>query len=324
MAVFTALSRDEVLRLLSHYALGELVDYQGISAGIENTNYFLDTARGRYVLTLFEKLSFKQLPFYLELMRHLAQRGLPVPLPAQNNAGSLISEARGKPAAIVARVPGEWIAAPSTTHCATIGGLLARMHLAAQDYPAFQPNLRGIGWWKNALAALEPHLPDHLFQDVAEEVIVQDSFFRNPDFEKMPSGAVHADLFRDNVLWTGSAGDQQVSGVIDFYFAGCTLWLYDLAVTVNDWCSDPDSGELDTARAQALLAAYHAGRPLAEVEARAWPTVLRGAALRFWISRLYDWYMPRKAEMLKAHDPTRFERMVRLRQAQAAHAPWLA
>jgi homoserine kinase type II len=326
MAVFTPLTQTDIARFLAHYTLGELQSFEPISAGIENTNYFVTTAQGRWVLTVFERLGFAQLPFYLELMRHLARRGLPVPLPQENNAGSLLSEARGKPAAIVSRMPGRWIAAPSKAHCACIGTLLARMHLEAQDFPRFQPNLRGIGWWKSTLPLLDRHIPDHLYTMLAEEVIHQDSFFRHPGFEALPAGPVHADLFRDNVLWLeaadGPAGPPQVGGVIDFYFAGCTLWLYDLAVTVNDWCADVDSGEFDRPRVRALLGAYHAVRPLLEAERAAWPTVLRAAALRFWMSRLYDYYLPRPATMLTPHDPTRFERMLARRIADA-DPPWI-
>ena len=319
MAVFTALARDDITRLLAHYAVGELREYSGIAAGIENTNYFVTTTGGEFVLTLFERLTHRQLPFYLGLMRHLARRELPVPLPAENTAGSLVSELRGKPAAIVARLPGRWEPQPSVRQCEVVGQLLARMHLAAADYPVFQPNLRGIGWWKSTVPLLQPHLPEDKFQFLVEELIVQDTFFRDPQFEKLPNGPVHADFFRDNVLWDGA---ERVGGVIDFYFAGCTLWLYDLAVTVNDWCADVDSGVFDLPRIKALLNAYHAERPLLAIEHAAWPTVLRAAALRFWMSRLYDFYLPRPATMLTPHDPTRFERMLALRMADPS-PPWV-
>jgi homoserine kinase type II len=323
MAVFTALSREDIEGLLAHYTLGALQAYEGIAAGIENTNYFVDTDAGRWVLTVFERLTFQQLPYYLELMRHLARRGLPVPLPQENRSGALLSEMRAKPAAIVTRVNGRWMEAPDAPHCAKIGALLARMHLEARDFEPFQPNLRGIGWWKNTLPKLEPFVDDATFHLLAEEVILQDSFFRDPAFEKLPQGAVHADLFRDNVLWDrGAAGDERIGGVIDFYFAGNTLWLFDLAVAVNDWCVDPADGTLDHARAQALLDAYHAVRPLAELESRAWRTVLRGAALRFWMSRLYDVHLPRDAHTLKPHDPRRFELTLKARIAEPT-LPWV-
>jgi homoserine kinase type II len=317
MAVFTPLSREEVGGLLAHYTLGEMVGYEGISAGIENTNYFLDAQHGRYVLTLFERLNFREVPFYLELMRHFSRRGLPVPEPQENRAGSLMAELKGKPCAIVSRINGRWIESPTADQCATIGTLVARMHRAGTDFGHFQPNLRGLGWWKSTAPELQPFLDDATFELLVEEVIAQDTFQRTADFEKLPQGPVHADLFRDNVLWDGS----NVGGVIDFYFAGCTLWLFDLAVTMNDWCVHLDDGSWDPPRATALIEAYHAERPLSELERASWRTVLRAAALRFWLSRLHDLHAPRAAEVLKPHDPGRFERTLRRRIADE-WLPW--
>jgi len=317
MAVFTPLTRDEIANLLGHYTLGEMLAYEGISAGIENTNYFVDTQRSQYVLTLFERLNFKQLPFYLELMRHLSQRELPVPEPQENRAGGLMSELKGKPCAIVSRIHGRWIESPTAAQCATIGTLLARMHEAGRDFAHFQPNLRGLGWWKSTVPELQPFLDDATFQLLAEEVVHQDSFQRNAAFEKMPQGPVHADLFRDNVLWDAD----HVRGVIDFYFAGCTLWLFDLAVTMNDWCVHLEDGSWDPPRATALIEAYHAARPLNDLERASWRTVLRAAALRFWLSRLHDLHVPRAAVVLKPHDPGRFERTLRMRIADT-WLPW--
>lgn len=321
MAVFTALSRADAATFLAQYTLGDLQDLEGIAAGIENTNYFLTTTRGRYVLTIFERLTFKQLPFYLGLMRHLAQRGIPVPAPQENRAGSLLSELKGKPTAIVTRLEGSAVEDPTPAQCALVGEVLAKMHLAGADFPVFQPHLRGIGWWKDAVARLEPHVPDDLFQQLADELIYQDTFFRSSTFERLPAGPIHADLFRDNVLIVpGPAGDA-IGGLIDFYFAGCSIWLFDLAVTMNDWCIDLATGAFDAARAQALIDAYHAVRPLTEDEQQSWRTVLRAAALRFWISRLYDLYLPRPAEVLTPHDPAHFERILAHR-ITAATLPW--
>jgi homoserine kinase type II len=317
MAVFTALTRDEIAALLDGYAVGQLVDFEGIPSGIENTNFFLSTTSGQFVLTVFERLGTGQLPFYLGLMKHLAQRGLPVPEPAITDQGSLLSQARGKPVAIVTRLAGRAVEHPSTAQCAQVGAFLAKMHRQARDFPLFQPNLRGIGWWKSTLPKLEPLIPADQFQELAEEVIFQDSFVRSAQFEHLPAGPIHADLFRDNVLFEGD----HIGGVIDFYFAACSIWLFDLAVTVNDWCVDPESGEFDRARVLALLQAYHAVRPLMDLEHRVWRNVLRAAALRFWISRLYDLHLPRPAALLKPHDPARFERMLRLRMRQP-DLPW--
>lgn len=328
MAVFTEVSHDEAAAFVAPLGVGRLTALRGIQAGIENSNFFVDTLDERgttrhWVLTLFERLTFEQLPFYLELMRHLNARGLAVPVPQPNSTGHLVSEIKGKPAALLTRVPGRSVPAPGVRHCGVLGEFLARMHVAGSDFKIFQPHLRGIGWWKSTLPRLEPHVPDHLFHVLAEEVIHQDSFFRSALFERLPAGPIHADLFRDNCLWIDQAGEPRIGGVIDFYFAGCSLWLFDLAVTLNDWCVDLESGAIDAARAGALLEGYHAVRPLTDDEHEAWPTVLRGAALRFWMSRLDDWYRPRRAEMLTPHDPSRFERMLALRIADPAPA-WVA
>ncbi len=322
MAVFTALDREDIAHLLTTYRLGELVSYQGIASGIENTNYFVKTSVGDFVLTIFERLNFRQLPFYLELMRHLAHRELPVPAPQENTSGSLISEIKGKPTAFVTRMPGRCVAAPGIGHCERVGEFLARMHLAGRDYPRFQPHLRGIGWWKTVLPSLEPYIDDNTFHELLEEVIYQDSFFRSPAFEKMPSGPIHADLFRDNVLFVETDGRPAIGGVIDFYFAGCSIWLFDIAVAVNDWCVELDDGALVMERARALLRAYHAVRPFSDVEQQSWRTVLRAAALRFWISRVHDLYLPRTAHLLTPHDPGRFERTLKRRIADV-ELPWV-
>ena len=318
MAVFTALTRDEIVALLAGYSVGDLVDFEGIPSGIENSNFFLTTTQGRFVLTVFERLDAEHLPFYLGLMKHLAQRGLPVPEPAATASGSLLSTVRGKAAAIVSRVPGRAVLDPTPAQCGQVGHFLANMHDQARDFPLFQPNLRGIGWWKSALPKLEPLIPEDQFQELAEEVIFQDTFVRSARFERLPAGPIHADLFRDNVLFDGG----HIGGVIDFYFAGCSAWLFDLAVTVNDWCVDRSSGDFDRPRAEAMLRAYHEVRALTDLEHQVWRTALRAAALRFWISRLYDLHLPRPAALLQPHDPARFERMLRLRIRQR-DLPWV-
>lgn len=322
MAVFTALSRAEVNAFLSQFSLGELIELEGIHTGIENTNYFVTTGRGRYVLTVFERLTVKQLPFYLQLMLHLSRKGLPVPQPQPTRSGALLAELKGKPAAFVTRLPGKATAEPTAAHCASVGEFLAHMHLAGLDFAPFQPHLRGIGWWKSAIPRLEPHVPHDVMHILTEELIFQDSFFRSARFEKLPSGPIHADLFRDNVLLVRDGEDDRIGGVIDFYFAGCSIWLFDLAITINDWCIQQASGEFEPTRAHAMLHAYHAVRPLTEDEQECWRTSLRAAALRFWISRLYDYYLPRPAHLLTPHDPAHFERVLKCRIA-AASLPWV-
>jgi homoserine kinase type II len=311
MAVFTPVSLDEIIPWAAQFPIGTVRSIQGISSGIENSNFFLFTERGEYVLTIFEKLNFEQLPFYLNLMRHLAERGVLVPAPVANNEGAILNRLHDKPAAIVSRLHGEWVPEPRPVHCASVGAMLARMHLAAQDYPLYQPNLRGLSWWRETTPVVMPYLSDDNQQLLGAEMQFQESFAASSIYTSLPNGPIHADLFRNNVMFDG----EQLSGFFDFYFAGCDLWLFDVAVTVNDWCIDLASGGTDAARVRALLDAYHAVRPFTAEEHSAWPTMLRAAALRFWISRLYDFYLPREAEMLTPHDPTHFERILRHRIA---------
>jgi homoserine kinase type II len=311
MAVFTPVSLDEIIPWAAQFPIGTVRSIQGISSGIENSNFFLFTDRGEYVLTIFEKLSFEQLPFYLNLMRHLAERDVLVPAPIANEQGDILHRLQGKPAAIVSRLHGDWVPAPRPVHCASVGAMLARMHLAAHDYPLYQPNLRGLSWWRETTPVVLPYLSDDNQQLLRAEMQFQENLAASTIYPSLPSGPIHADLFRNNVMFNG----EQLSGFFDFYFAGCDRWLFDVAVTVNDWCIDLDSGATDAARVRALLDAYHAVRPFTVEESSAWPAMLRAAALRFWISRLYDFYLPREAEMLTPHDPTHFERILRHRIA---------
>lgn len=313
MAVFTSVSLDDLSDWISQFSLGKALAIEGISSGIENSNFFITTDSGEYVLTLFEKLDFAQLPFYLELMRHLAQRHVPVPAPVPSENGSILHVLNGKPAAIVTRLEGACQLAPQSTHCAQTGAMLARMHLAAQDFSMRQPNLRGLSWWRAAVPVVLPYLNAETQNLLRAEMQFQENFVASDVYAQLPNGPVHADLFRDNAMFV----DTRLTGFFDFYFAGCDTWLFDLAVAINDWCIDLPTGALDLPRVQAMLEAYHAVRPFTDAERRAWRACLRAAALRFWLSRLYDFYLPRAAEMLTPHDPTHFERILRLRVAAA-------
>jgi homoserine kinase type II len=308
MAVFTPVTLEDVSRWIRQFPLGEVRSLQGIASGIENTNFFLSTASGEFVLTIFEKLSFAQLPFYLGLMRHLAQHGVLVPSPVATHGGELLASLHGKPAAIVSKLEGKCQLTPGPAHCAAVGAMLARMHLAAKDFPIHQPNLRGIEWRRETAPVVLPYLSEPDKALLCAEMQFQDDFHQH-GVPPLPSGPVHADLFRNNVMFDGL----RLTGFFDFYFAGYDTWLFDVAVTVNDWCIDIESGALDEARTRALLGAYHAARPFAPEEKAAWPAMLRSAALRFWLSRLYDYYLPRDAELLTPHDPIHFERILRLR-----------
>ena len=312
MAVFTTVSLDQLSGWIDQFSLGRAHAIKGISSGIENSNFFITTDSGEYVLTLFEKLTTEQLPFYLHLMRHLAQRGVLVPEPIADRNSEIIHSLNGKPASIVTKLEGAHQLAPQPLHCAAVGAMLAKMHLAARDFEIRQPNLRGLPWWRENAPTVLPHLPAATQQLLRDEMAFQEAFAATDIYAQLLqdyAGPIHADLFRNNVMFDGD----RLTGFFDFYFAGCDTWLFDLAVTVNDWCIDVDSGELDLPRVRAMLDAYHAIRPFAPAEAQAWQAMLRAAALRFWLSRLYDFYLPRDAEILTPHDPVHFERILRLR-----------
>jgi len=309
MAVFTPVSLADVTPWVEQFPIGQVKSLEGIASGIENSNFFLTTERGEFVLTLFEKLSFAQLPFYLNLMRHLAERKVLVPAPIANHRGEIIHSLNGKPASVVTRLHGNWQPSPQAVHCRAVGSMLARMHLAAQDYALYQPNLRGLDWWRETTPLVLPHLNETTGHLLKAEMHFQDAFAASEIYHALPRGPIHADLFRNNVMFDG----EQLTGFFDFYFAGCDTWLFDVAVTVNDWCIDLATGASDPLRVRAMIDAYHEVRPFTAAEKEAWPAMLRAAALRFWISRLYDFHMPREAEMLTPHDPTHFERILRHR-----------
>jgi homoserine kinase type II len=321
MAVFTAVTASQLADWLHDYELGEAVDFRGIASGIENSNFFLTTTRGDYVLTIFENLSAAQLPFYLDLMRHLASHAVPVPDPMRRRDGALFGALNGKPAAIVTKLDGAPELAPGPQHCIEVGQMLARLHLAGRDFPTRQPNFRSLAWWQENVPALLPFLSDDQRTLVQSELDHQTAFFTSRDYAQLPEGPCHCDLFRDNVLFAHpSANETRLGGFFDFYFAGCDKWLFDIAVCVNDWCVDLASGKLDASRVDAMLRAYQTVRPFTPAEERHWNDMLRAGALRFWVSRLYDFHRPREAEMLKPHDPGHFERILRER-IKAAPSP---
>jgi len=323
MAVFTQVTPTEAGNLLTKLGLGTLTDLRGISGGIENTNYFvtseLDGVVHEHVLTLFERLTFEQLPFYLHLMKHLAGKGIPVPEPAADGKGNLLHKLKGKPAAVVNKLAGKSQLSPQAAHCAAVGDMLARMHLAGHDYDRSQPNLRGLPWWNETVPVVLPHLTTEQAALISAELAYQNHVAASAAYAALPSGPVHADLFRDNVMFDGD----RLTGFFDFYFAGCDSFLFDLSVCLNDWCIDLPTGVHDAERAQAMLAAYQAVRPLTAPERDLLPAMLRAGALRFWVSRLWDWHLPREASMLQPHDPTHFERVLRQRVTHATDmATW--
>lgn len=323
MAVYTEVGFDEANELVQRLGLGTLRELRGIQGGIENTNYFATTEAGEFVLTVFERLSAEQLPYYLRLMKHLADKGIPVPAPAADaDAASceLLHWLSGKPAAVVQKLAGKSELAPTAAHCTELGRMLARLHLAARDFSQIQANLRGIGWWNETAPVVLPYLEDTQASLLRSELAYQNHIAESSVYAALPCGPVHADLFRDNAMFSTDGVDgPHLTGVFDFYFAGTDTWLFDLAVCLNDWAIDLATGRHDDLRSNALLAAYASVRPLTGAERELLPAMLRAAALRFWISRLWDFYLPREASMLKAHDPTHFERVLRER-ARHPHA----
>ena len=351
MAVFTEVSFDEAASFLQALGLGQLQSLKGCAGGIENTNYFADTDQGEFVLTLFERLSFEQLPFYLHLMKHLARRGIPVPdpqaapapvavatpvsgrarksaavaaspdAPTQVRSGDILHRLKDKPAAVVNKLRGSSELAPQPAHCASVGEMLARMHLAGQDFEMQQPNLRGLAWWNETVPVVQPFLTPAQRTLILGELAFQNHVAASSAFHSLPRGPIHADLFRDNVMFEAdSAGGHSstLTGFFDFYFAGCDSFLFDISVCLNDWCIDLRSGQTDAARADAFMDAYQSVRLLTVQERRLLPAMLRAGALRFWTSRLWDFHLPRDAAVLKAHDPEHFERVLR----QSLQAPY--
>ncbi len=331
MAVYTEVSFEEASVLLSKLGLGQLQNLEGCSGGIENTNYFATTDQGAFVLTLFERLTSAQLPFYLKLMKHLALHEVPVPNPAADAQGNLLYLVNGKPATVVNRLRGKSELAPSPAHCALVGAMMAKTHLAARDFELNQPNLRGLPWWNATVPVVLPHLDAVQAALIQSELAYQNHFAASSIYAALPQGATHGDLFRDNVMFETEATQAdltspaapQLTGFFDFYFAGVDTFVFDISVALNDWCVDLPTGTPRPEHSKAFLEAYNRVRPLSSAEWQALPAMRRAGALRFWLSRLWDLHLPREASMLKAHDPDHFERVL-CEQLRGLGGQWTA
>lgn len=296
MSVYTKVGRDELTAWLQPLGLGELIDHAGIAAGMQNSNYFVTTASGRFVLTLFERIETSSLDFYLALQDKLAHSGIPSPRPVADGEGRYWRNLAGKPAALLTCLPGAALESPGAEHCRAVGDMLARLHRAAADLPNPLPNPCGTAWRQAVGKTLLPLLAPDERDLLADELAFQAA----QDYSALLRGVIHADLFRDNVLWDAAGG---LSGVLDFYFAGEDALLFDLAVVANDWCSD------DAARA-ALIAGYASQRLLTEAERAAWPAMRRAAALRFWLLRLEVRHQPRQGEVVTIKNPDDFRHLL--------------
>ncbi len=301
MAVYTTLSDAELAALLAEYELGPALACDGITAGVENSNFALTTAQGRFILTIFEKrVRAEDLPFFMGVMARLAARGVPAPQPIATKSGALFTQAKGKPACIVTFLDGDWPRAPDVAHCAAIGDALARMHVALEGFAIERENALSLEGWEKLITprlaqaeTLRPGLASEIEADVAAVRAAWPS--------GLPRGPIHADLFPDNALFVG----ERLTGVIDFYFA-CTDFLsYDLAACLNAWCF-ADERDYDAARGAAMIAAYEAIRPLSDAARAALPTLCRGAALRFFATRLADWFDTPDGALVKKKDPLEY------------------
>jgi homoserine kinase type II len=302
MAVYTPVSAETLAAMLGDYDVGTLLSAKGIAEGVSNSNFLVETTGGRFVLTLYERrIDAADLPFFLDLMEHLAARGLPVPRPVRDGRGDALRQVEGRSACLVTWLPGVSLARPGPVHAGAAGRALARLHLAAADFPGTRANSLGPDWWQETARALGPGL-DTLSDGLGQRVVAALEQVRARWPAGLPTGIVHADLFPDNVLMLGT----QVTGLIDFYFACTDLLAYDLAVLHTAWCFDPATHAFLPDHEQALVSGYHALRPLLPEERAALPILCMGASLRFLLSRAQDWLEPRGDELAQRKDPLPF------------------
>ncbi|RST87885.1 homoserine kinase [Aquibium carbonis] len=317
MAVYTDISEEELAAYLKGYAIGETLSYKGIAEGSENSNFLLHTTGGVFILTLYEKrVERAELPFFLGLMQHLAQKGINCPLPVARSDGELIGELAGRPAAIITFLEGVWMRRPTATHCREVGRALAGMHVAGADFSMHRPNRLSVAGWKELWERARP-MADSYEPGLVAEIDAEFAAFEKGWPVDLPTGVIHADLFPDNVFFLGNS----LSGLIDFYFACNDLFAYDLATCINAWCFEKDHSFNQT-KARALLAGYQSVRPLEEAERRALPLLARGSALRFMLTRLYDWLTIPDGALVQKRDPMEFIRRLRFHRHIATAAEY--
>ena len=317
MAVYTEVGDDELRAFVALYDIGEVLACKGIAEGVENSNYLLTTERGNFILTLYEKrVAPKDLPFFIALMDHLAHHGVPCPTPVRARDGEALRRLCGRPAAIVTFLNGMWPRRVEPFHCAGLGGALAELHCAGGGFAMRRRNDLGVGGWRPLFEACAPRA-DELQPGLTDEIGDELAFLEAKWPNGLPGGVIHADLFPDNVFFR----DRDVSGLIDFYFACTDFLAYDLAVCLNAWCFEPD-GSFNVTKARALVRNYHAGRPLNAAELAALPLLARGSALRFLLTRLYDWLNQTAGALVRPKDPLEYLRKLRFHRGIAEPAAY--
>ena len=313
MAVYTDVAAEELAEFLNSYDIGELFSYKGIAEGVENSNFLLHTSKGAYILTLYEKrVAEDDLPYFLSLMAHLAERGVSCPQPARNREGEVFSRLAGRPAAVINFLEGVWPRRPTVAHCAGVGEALAKMHLAGRDFPLFRKNPLSVAGWRplfDLAAARADNVQAGLADFIARELDCLEANWPTD----LPMGVIHADLFPDNVFFLGD----RLSGLIDFPFACNDILAYDVAICLNAWCFEPDHS-FNVTKARALLNAYGRTRPLSAAEQNALPLLARGAALRFLLTRLVDFLNVPPGALVKPKDPLEYVRKLRFHQSVAS------
>lgn len=312
MAVYTEIADEQVAAFVAEYDIGRVVACKGIAEGIENTNYLLVTDRGPYILTLYEKrVRVEDLPYFLALMEHLASRDIPCPTPVHGRDGEALRQCAGRSAAIVTFLNGMWPRRPTARHCAGVGEALARLHLAGAEFPMMRPNSLSLGGWRKLLGAIGTggkSVHAELLEELEDEMQVLEREWPN----SLPTGVVHADLFPDNVFFE----QDNLSGLIDFYFACTDILAYDLAICLNAWCFETD-GSFNVTKARRLFTGYQGVRQLRPEEREAVPLLARGAAMRFLLTRLYDWVNTPKSAMVTRKNPMEYLQKLRFHR----HAP---
>ena len=314
MAVYTDISETELAAFLAHYDVGELLSYKGIAEGVENSNFLLHTASGSYILTLYEKrVNPADLPFFLGLMQHLSEKGIQCPLPVHQKSGATIGELAGRPAALVTFLEGMWMRRPTVEHCREVGAALAGMHLAGTDFGLRRENALSVGGWRPLWNRAKDRA-DEVEPGLASEVQADLDRLEANWPSGLPVGVIHADLFNDNVFFLGN----RLSGLIDFYFACTDVLAYDVAVCLNAWCFEKDHA-FNLTKGMALLGGYTSVRSLSQAEANALPVLSHGAALRFMLTRLYDWLNTPAGSLVVKKDPIEYLRKMRFhRQVSSA------